>query len=96
MAAMDDEPVRFWRFGVADLLAAVTAVGLWLGLFPMIRRIQPVIDPVFLTVVLTVMLGLLLAGFMARKQSKSLAVLCLVLATLFAIILARICVTDFK
>jgi predicted PurR-regulated permease PerM len=92
---MGDEPVRFWRFGVGDLLAAVTAVGVWLGLFPMVRRIQPIIDPVFLAVILTAMLGLALAAFMGRRQSTTLAAVCLLLAAVYGIMLLRVCLVDF-
>jgi hypothetical protein len=89
--AMSDKPVRFWRFSVGDLLAAVTAIGLWLGLFPTIRRIQPVIDPVFLAVVLSAILGFALAAFMGRRQSRTLAVVCLLLAVMCGMMLVRIC-----
>ena len=92
---MNDAPQKFWRFGVADLLAAVTAVGLWLGLFPMVRRIQPLIDPVFLAVTLSATLGLALAAFMGRKQSRTLLAGCVLLAAFCAFMLIRICLAEY-
>lgn len=80
------------RFGVADLLATTTVVGLWIGLFPLIRRIQPLIDPVFLAVMLASLLGFTLAAFIGRRQSSTLIVGCSTLAAVCAIVLFRICV----
>ncbi len=81
---------------MGDLLATVTVVGIWLGLFPVIRRVQPIVDPVFLAVMLTSMLGFVLAAFVGRKQSRTISIGCALLAAICAIVLARICVTRYQ
>ena len=88
---MTETQNRFWRFGVADLLAGTTVVGLWLSLFPAIRRIQPMIDPAFLAVMLSSLLGFLLAAFIGRKQSIALVVGCMILAGVSTLVIVRIC-----
>ena len=93
---MDEGRNRFWRFGVADLLGATTVVGLGIGLFPSIRRIQPLIDPVFLAVMLTSLLGFALAAFVGRRQSTTLIAGCSILAAVCGIVLVRICQTKLQ
>lgn len=93
---MSDEQESFWRFGVADVLAATAAVGLWIGLFPQIRRFQPLIDPVFLAVVLACLLGFALAAFIGRRQSIAIIIGCSILAAVCAIVLVRVCLADLQ
>jgi predicted PurR-regulated permease PerM len=93
---MSDEQETFLRFGVADILAATAAAGLWIILYPQIRRLQPLIDPIFLAVMLTCLFSSALAAFVGRRHSSTIVVGCSLLTAFCATALVRICFADLQ
>jgi hypothetical protein len=47
---MNCPPNKLWQFSVPGMLAVTALAAIWLGLFPTLRRMIPLIDPIFLGV----------------------------------------------